>query len=56
MEKLMKVPEFAEVYGVHHDTVYRWIRQGKLKAVRVGRSVRVFPPKAERKVRMGGET
>ena len=48
MEALMTVSEYAEAMKLHRDTVYRLIREGKLDAVRVGRSVRVYPPKVER--------
>lgn len=35
--KLWKVKELAEVYGVNPITVYRWIKDGKVQAFRVGR-------------------
>ena len=43
--------ELAELYQIHPRTVYRLGREGKLKRVMVGRSVRFYEPTAERKVR-----
>lgn len=51
--KLMTAQELAEVYKIHPKTVYRLGREGKLKRVRVGRSVRFVEPTAERMVRYG---
>lgn len=33
---LLTVPEVAEWARVHPKTVYRWIREGKLKAIQFG--------------------
>lgn len=41
MKKLMKVKEVAEQLGVVEKTVYRLIWNGKLKAKKVGRAMRI---------------
>lgn len=46
--KLYKASELAEILQIHPRTVYRLGREGKLKFVRVGRSVRFYEPKTER--------
>jgi excisionase family DNA binding protein len=47
--KLYTANELAEILQIHPKTVYRLGREGKLKLVRVGRSVRFYEPKSERK-------
>jgi excisionase family DNA binding protein len=40
----LKVPEVAALKAVDNRTVYRWIREGHLKATRIGpRLIRVMP-------------
>jgi excisionase family DNA binding protein len=40
----LKVPEVAALKDVDNRTVYRWIREGHLKATRIGpRLIRVMP-------------
>lgn len=51
--KLYTANEIAELYQIHPKTVYRLGREGKLKLVRVGRSVRFIEPTEERMVRYG---
>jgi excisionase family DNA binding protein len=46
-KKSQTVDEFAEYLGVVRLTVRREIKRGNLKAVRVGRSVRITPAAAE---------
>ena len=36
MAKYYSPDEFAKMYGVHKQTVWRWIREGKLNAIRIG--------------------
>jgi excisionase family DNA binding protein len=36
MAKVITVAEAAERLGVHHMTIRRWIREGRLRAFRVG--------------------
>ncbi len=40
-EKVHRVPEIAEHLDVEADTVYRMIADGRLRAIRVGRLLRV---------------
>ena len=51
--RLYTACELAEILQVHPRTIYRLGREGKLKRVRVGRSVRFYEPTAERSVRNG---
>ena len=37
-KKRLSCEEVAEMYGVHIQTVWRWIREGRLGAIRLGRS------------------
>ena len=53
--KLYTAEELAELYQIHPKTVYRLGREGKLKSVRAGRSVRFIDPTEERMVRYGGK-
>ncbi|HDM88951.1 MAG TPA: IS607 family transposase [Candidatus Bathyarchaeota archaeon] len=39
--KMYRTGKVAEMLGVHKVTVIRWIKQGKIKAVRIGREFRV---------------
>lgn len=48
MEKLYTAEQLAELLQIHKETVRKLGRQGKLKRVKVGRSVRFFEPKEER--------
>ena len=40
-ERLLRVPQLAELFDVVEDTVWRWIREGQLPAIHIGRNVRV---------------
>lgn len=46
IEKLLDVNEAARVLAVHPVTAYRWARQGKLPAIRVGPRLLRFDPRA----------
>lgn len=37
----LKVPQVAEILGVNRESIYRAVSTGEMKAVRVGRSVRI---------------
>ncbi len=41
MMRLLKPEEAAEILGVNLGTVRRWLREGKLKGVKVGRLWRI---------------
>ena len=43
MEKYLNCDEVAEKYGVKRITVWQWIREKKLNAVRTGRNYAVRP-------------
>ena len=45
--KLYKANEIAEILKLHVKTVYRYGREGKLKCIKVGKSVRFFLPERE---------
>jgi len=47
------VKEAAERLGVSHWAVRRWIKSGKLRAVRLGRRVLIEPAELERLVEQG---
>ena len=53
--KLYTANEIAELYQIHPKTVYRLGREGKLKLVRVGRSVRFIEPTTEERMVRNGE-
>jgi len=40
-ERVLRVPEVAEHLGVTDDLIYSLIREGKLRAIRLGRVLRV---------------
>jgi excisionase family DNA binding protein len=57
MPRLLKPSEVARVLGVHRITVYQWIREGKIKAVRIRSGKRVWlriPDEEVRKL-IGGQ-
>ena len=37
--KALSIREAAEALGVHPDTISNWVRDGKLRAVKIGRRV-----------------
>lgn len=45
---MKSVYEVAKIFGVHFQTVRKWIYSGKMKAVKVGRIVRVDDSEIER--------
>ena len=40
--KLYRTGKVAEMLGVHKVTVIRWIKQGKIRAVRIGKEFRML--------------
>lgn len=56
---LLRVEEAAERLNVSRWTIYRWIKEGKLQATKIGSgSLRVFAESVERLIereRVGGE-
>ena len=51
--KIYTATELAEILQLHPKTIRRLGREGKLKRIKVGRSVRFYEPTAERMVRNG---
>lgn len=43
MEKLYTASELADKLGVHAETVKKWHREGKLRAVKIGERWLRFP-------------
>ncbi len=41
MNKLMTVEEFAEYFRTTTTTVYRWLKQGKIKGIKIGKEWRL---------------
>jgi excisionase family DNA binding protein len=39
--KFLTVEETAKLWGVHKATVFRWIKEGNLPSVKMGRSRRI---------------
>ena len=41
VEALVTVSDAAEVLQVHRETIYRWIRDGRLQAFKIGHAWRI---------------
>ncbi|HAK47158.1 MAG TPA: hypothetical protein DCO79_14730 [Spirochaeta sp.] len=48
MKKLYSVAEIAEILGLHQKTVQRFIREGKLKANKIGRAWKIHAELADK--------
>lgn len=42
------IKETAKIFGVHWQTIRNWIRDGKIKAVKIERTVRIPEEEIER--------
>lgn len=42
------IKETAKIFGVHWQTIRNWIRDGKIKAVKIERTVRIPEEEVER--------
>ena len=42
------IRETAKIFGVHWQTIRNWIRDGKIKAVKIKRTVRITEEEIER--------
>jgi len=51
--KLYDLKEVAQMLGVSYLTVYNYVRQGRIKSVRVGRFLRVTQEEVERIMKEG---
>jgi excisionase family DNA binding protein len=56
LPRLLSVREVADALAVSRVTVWRLVRRGELRPVRVGRAVRFRPEDVERVVREGAPT
>lgn len=43
MEQLLTIKDAMSLLQVGDETIYRWIRQGKIKATKIGRDWRIHP-------------
>lgn len=48
---MLSAQEFANLFGVTKRTVFRWIEKGKIKAVKIGGTVRIPEEELQRKER-----
>ena len=53
MKIFYKVSEVASAFGLTNFTIHRWIREHKLKAIKLGGSVRIRAEEVERFIRAG---
>lgn len=42
------LPDFADRLGLHRATLHLYVKQGKLKAIRIGRSLAIEPDEQDR--------
>lgn len=47
-DNVRTIYEVADLFGVHWQTVRNWIRDGKIKAVKIERTVRIPDEEIER--------
>lgn len=50
---MLSVKETADLFGVTKRTVFRWIKSGKMKSVKIGRTVRIKESEIKRVIREG---
>jgi excisionase family DNA binding protein len=53
MNRLLNIPQFAELLGVSNACVRRWVLERKVSVVKVGRLVRIPTTEYERLVEEG---
>ena len=46
--KYVSVTQFAELFGISRQTVWKWIKAGKLKVIRLGKLYRIPVSEVER--------
>jgi excisionase family DNA binding protein len=51
-QNLLTPEQVAEILQIHVLTVYHYIRQGKLDAIRLGRSYRIVPADLDRLIEL----
>jgi len=47
MKQYITVAEVVKRLGVHQETVYRWLREGKIKYIRIGHIYHIDPDSLE---------
>ena len=52
-ERFLSVKEVSKIFSLSTRTVWRWIADGKLDAIKIGRSVRIPTSEVER-LKKGG--
>lgn len=45
---MKSIRETAEIFGVHWQTIRNWIDSGKIKAMKIGHTVRISDEEIER--------
>lgn len=50
---MLSVKETADLFGVTKRTVFRWIKSGKMKSVKIGRTVRIKKSEIKRVIEEG---
>lgn len=55
MEEFLTIQVVSRSLNVSEQSLRLWIKQGKLKAIRVGRGVRIAKSELERFLQKGGE-
>ena len=51
--KMLSVKETADFFGVTKRTVFRWIKCGKIKSVKIGRTDRIKKSEIDRVIEEG---
>ena len=51
--KMLSVKETADLFGVTKRTIFRWIKSGKMKSVKIGRTVRIKESEIKRVIGEG---
>ncbi len=47
MKRLLKIPEFLELYSISRTSFYREVREGRLRLTKIGNASRVSAEDAE---------
>ena len=48
MDKLLKIKEVAEIFGLHPDTIRHWVLNNKIESVKIGGSRRIKQSEVDR--------
>jgi excisionase family DNA binding protein len=55
VEKLLKVKDLAEIFNLSEDRIYSLSREGLIKSVRLGRTLRFDPSAISEFISSGGK-